>query len=47
MICFLPSAIHQIEALGNEPTISLNLYGVTDFENRFEFDITSGTARNF
>ena len=47
MICFLPSAIHQIEALGNEPTISLNLYGVTDFENRFEFDITSATARNF
>ena len=47
MICFLPSAIHQIEALGNEPSISLNLYGVTDFENRFEFDITSGTARNF
>lgn len=47
IICFLPSAIHQIEALGDEPTISFNLYGVTDFDSRFEFDPILGTAKNF
>jgi predicted metal-dependent enzyme (double-stranded beta helix superfamily) len=38
MIGFLPDAIHQIEVLGEEPTISLNLYGKTDYDARFEFD---------
>jgi predicted metal-dependent enzyme (double-stranded beta helix superfamily) len=47
IITFLPDAIHSIEAMGDEPTVSFNLYGVTDFENRLEFDLETGTARNF
>lgn len=38
IISFLSNTIHQIEALGNEPTVSFNLYGETDYEQRFEFD---------
>lgn len=47
IITFLPDAIHSIEAMGDEPTVSFNLYGVTDYENRLEFDLETGTARNF
>ncbi|WP_107669302.1 cupin [Cyanothece sp. BG0011] len=47
ILCFMPSAIHQIEAMGNEPTISFNLYGETDFDSRYEFDPIQGTAQNF
>jgi predicted metal-dependent enzyme (double-stranded beta helix superfamily) len=38
IITFLPEAIHSIESLGNQPTISLNLYGETNYDRRFEFD---------
>jgi predicted metal-dependent enzyme (double-stranded beta helix superfamily) len=44
IIGFLPDAIHQIEALGDQPTISLNLYGKTDYDARFEFDPLAHTA---
>jgi predicted metal-dependent enzyme (double-stranded beta helix superfamily) len=44
IIGFLPEAIHQIEALGDRPTISLNLYGKTDYDARFEFDPINHTA---
>ncbi|WP_309732161.1 cupin [Chamaesiphon sp. OTE_75_metabat_556] len=37
ILCFTPDAIHQIEAIGDEPTISFNLYGATDYDRRFEF----------
>jgi predicted metal-dependent enzyme (double-stranded beta helix superfamily) len=47
IICLLPSAIHQVEGMGNQPTISLNLYGETDFDSRFEFDPIQGTAKKF
>jgi predicted metal-dependent enzyme (double-stranded beta helix superfamily) len=55
ILCLMPDAIHQIEAIGNEPTISFNLYGATDFvgvaslaENRrFEFDPLRATAEIF
>jgi len=43
----MPDAIHQVEALGDDPTISFNLYGVTDYDQRFEFDVERGIARNF
>jgi predicted metal-dependent enzyme (double-stranded beta helix superfamily) len=47
IIAFTPEAIHSVEPLGDEPTISFNLYGITDFSNRFEFDPVNQTAKNF
>lgn len=47
IITFMPNAIHQIEALGDEPVISLNLYGETEFEQRFQFDPDTGAATLF
>lgn len=47
IISFMPDAIHQIEALGDEPTISFNLYGETNYEQRFEFDLVTQTATIF
>ncbi len=42
IICFSANAIHQIEALGEQPTISFNLYGKS--KDRFEYDLDSNTA---
>jgi len=47
IITFTPGAIHQVEAVGDEPTISFNLYGVTDFKNRYVFDPEKETAKLF
>ncbi len=47
IISFLPAAIHAVEALGDEPTITFNLYGETNYEQRFEFDPVACTAQNF
>ena len=47
ILCLMPDAIHQIEAMGNEPTISLNIYGETDYDSRFEFNPVENTATNF
>ncbi|OKH26832.1 cupin [Hydrococcus rivularis NIES-593] len=47
IIGFLPDTIHSVEPLGCEPTISFNLYGVTDYSQRFEFDSMTHTAKNF
>jgi predicted metal-dependent enzyme (double-stranded beta helix superfamily) len=47
ILCFLPNAIHQIEAIGQEPTISFNLYGETNYDQRFEFDTTHSSAQIF
>jgi predicted metal-dependent enzyme (double-stranded beta helix superfamily) len=47
IISFLPNTIHQIEALGEEPTVSFNLYGETDYERRFEFDPVHSTKTIF
>lgn len=46
-ISFMPNAIHNVEALGDEPTVSFNVYGVTDYKQRFEFDPINNTAVNF
>jgi len=43
----MPDAIHRVEALGDEPAISFNLYGETNYEQRFEFDPVNSTAKNF
>jgi predicted metal-dependent enzyme (double-stranded beta helix superfamily) len=47
MITFTPGAIHQVEPYGDEPTISFNLYGVTDFKNRYVFNPDQATAELF
>lgn len=47
ILCLMPDAIHQVEAIGDQPTISFNLYGETNYDQRFEFDPIQGTAKNF
>jgi predicted metal-dependent enzyme (double-stranded beta helix superfamily) len=47
VIAFTPGAIHCIQPLGAEPAVTFNLYGPTDFSQRFEFDRLSDTASPF
>lgn len=47
IIGFMPEAIHHVEALGDQPTISFNLYGETNYQQRFEFDPVTSIAKNF
>lgn len=47
ILCLMPDAIHQVEAIGDQPTISFNLYGETNYEQRLEFDPIQNMAKNF
>jgi predicted metal-dependent enzyme (double-stranded beta helix superfamily) len=47
VLCLMPDAIHQIEAIGDHPTISFNLYGETQYDRRLEFDPEQNTATVF
>jgi predicted metal-dependent enzyme (double-stranded beta helix superfamily) len=47
IICFTSEAIHQIESVGDEPTVTFNLYGETDGNKRLKFDPLSHKARHF
>lgn len=47
MLCLMPDAIHHVEAIGDEPTISFNLYGETNYHQRFEFAPVQCSAKNF
>jgi predicted metal-dependent enzyme (double-stranded beta helix superfamily) len=47
ILCLMPDAIHHIEACSNEPAISFNLYGETNYAQRFQFDPGQGTAQIF
>lgn len=47
IISFMPDAIHHVEVMGTEPTITFNLYGKTEYQQRFEFDPITHTAKNF
>lgn len=47
IISFTPNAIHNVEVSGDEPTVSFNLYGETNYKQRFEFDPVNYTATNF
>lgn len=47
IIGFTPGAIHSVESLGDEPTISFNIYGETNYSQRYQFDIVKHTAKNF
>ncbi|MGD1861477.1 MAG: cupin [Leptolyngbyaceae cyanobacterium] len=47
IITFTPGAIHQVEPSTDEPTISFNLYGVTDKQQRYVFNPEKKTAALF
>jgi predicted metal-dependent enzyme (double-stranded beta helix superfamily) len=47
IISLTPNAIHNVEAVGDEPTVTFNIYGETRMKERFEFDIVNQTAKNF
>ncbi|MEO0407966.1 MAG: cupin [Cyanobacteria bacterium P01_A01_bin.135] len=44
---FLPGAIHNVDPVGEEMVVSFNLYGKTNFDQRFEFDTEQRTAKRF
>lgn len=46
IISFTTEAIHQVEAIGDEPTFTLNLYGET-LSKRFNFDPLTHQAKKF
>lgn len=47
IISFTPDAIHCVEAMGDEPTVTFNLYGETDPKQRYEFDPLKQISRRF
>ena len=47
IISFTTEAIHSTEAIGEEPTITFNLYGETHGGKRFQFDLEKQTAKHF
>ncbi|MEM8831021.1 MAG: cupin [Cyanobacteria bacterium P01_G01_bin.19] len=47
IISFTTEAIHSTEAVGDEPTITLNLYGETHASKRFQFNLNRQTAKHF
>lgn len=47
IISFNPDVIHSVEALGDEPTITFNIYGETKMQKRFEFDKNTHTVKHF
>ncbi len=47
IISFMPGAIHSVESVGDEPTISFNIYGQTEYPKRYQFDPVKHTAKNF
>jgi len=47
IVSFTPQTIHQVQAIGEEPTVTFNIYGETNPKQRFEFDITNHSAKKF
>ena len=47
VISFSPGAIHCVEAVGDTPMVTFNLYGETHSKARFEFDPKTHQAKNF
>lgn len=47
LVSFTPDAIHCVEAVGDEPTVTFSIYGETHHSKRFEFDPIAHTAKNF
>ncbi|AFY70877.1 hypothetical protein Pse7367_2621 [Thalassoporum mexicanum PCC 7367] len=47
IISFTPEAIHHVEVVSEEPTITFNLYGLTNYKQRYTFDPINHTAKLF
>jgi predicted metal-dependent enzyme (double-stranded beta helix superfamily) len=47
IISFSADTIHSIEAIGDEPIVTFNVYGETCAQKRVEFDPMTHMARNF
>lgn len=47
IISFTSNAIHNVTVISEEPTITFNLYGKTNYPQRFEFDPVAHTAKTF
>ena len=47
IVTFEPEAIHHIEAMGEDTVVSFNIYGKTDYQNRYQFDPEAGTKKLF
>ena len=47
IVTFVPETIHHIEAIGEDTVVSFNIYGKTDYKNRYEFDPKTGSKKIF
>lgn len=47
VISFTTEAIHHVEVMGDEPIVTLNLYGDTQASRRFKFDVSTHQAHRF
>lgn len=47
VISFTTEAIHYVEAVGDEPTVTFNLYGDTHAAKRFKFDPVTHQSHRF
>lgn len=47
VISFIPTAIHSIQAVGEEPLVTFNLYGETQSKQRLEFDPLTHQAKHY
>jgi predicted metal-dependent enzyme (double-stranded beta helix superfamily) len=46
-ISFTSETIHHVQAMGEEPTVTFNIYGETNPNQRFEFDVINHIAKKF
>jgi predicted metal-dependent enzyme (double-stranded beta helix superfamily) len=47
IVSFTPETIHQVESIGEKPTVTFNIYGETNPNQRFEFDVINHIAKKF
>ncbi|MEL6319398.1 MAG: cupin, partial [Cyanobacteria bacterium J06626_14] len=47
VISFTPEAIHSIQAVGEKPLVTFNLYGETERKQRFEFNPITHQAKHY
>ncbi|BCL36568.1 cupin [Nostoc sp. MS1] len=47
IISLTPDAIHSVQAIGDEPTVTFNIYGETDPKQRFEFNAVTHSVKKF
>ncbi len=47
IIGFTGNAVHKVAPIGDEPTVSFNLYGVTDRSSRYKYDPETLAAEKF